>query len=68
MTILNWDAKKIEIAKVPYSLVVGSLMYVMICTRPNIAYVVGVVNRYMSNPSKKHWEAMKGIMCYLNGT
>ena len=29
---------------------------------------MGVVSRYMSNPSKKHWEAMKSIMRYLNGT
>ena len=56
-------------AKVPYSsAVVGSLMYVMICTRPDIAYAVGVVSRYMSNPGKKHWEVVKGIIWYLNGT
>ena len=36
--------------------------------KPDIAYEVGVVSRYMSNPGKKHWEAMKGIMRYLNGT
>ena len=62
------DAKKAEMAKVPYSSVVGSLMYAMICTRPDIAFAVGVVSRYMSNPGKKHWEAVKGIMRYLNGT
>ena len=55
-------------AKVPYSSAVGSLMYAMICTRPDIAYAVGVVSRYMSNPGKKHWEAVKGIMRYLKGT
>ena len=55
-------------AKVSYSFEVGSLMYAMICTRPDIAYAVGVVSRYMSNPGKKHWEAMKGVMRYLNGT
>ena len=55
-------------AKVPYSSVVGSLMYAMICTRPDIAFAVGVVSRYMSNPGKKHWEVVKGIMRYLNGT
>ena len=33
-----------------------------------IAYVVGVVSRYMSNPGKKHWEVVKGVMRYLNGT
>ena len=45
-----------------------SIMYVMICTRPDIAYAVGVVNMYMSNLSKKHWEVVKSIMRYLNGT
>ena len=43
-------------------------MYAMICTRPDIAYAVGVVSKYMSNPGKKHWEAVKGVMRYLNGT
>ena len=62
------DAEKVEMAKVPYSSAVGSLMYAMICTRPDIAYAVGVVSRYMSNPGKKHWEAVKGVMRYLNGT
>ena len=62
------DEEKAEMAKVPYSSAVGSLMYAMICTRPDIAYAVGVVSRYMSNPGKKHWEAVKGIMRYLNGT
>ena len=62
------DADKAEMAKVPYSSAVGSIMYAMICTRPDIAFAVGVVSRYMSNPGKKHWEAVKGIMRYLNGT
>jgi len=62
------DAEKAEMAKVPYSSAVGSLMYAMICTRPDIAYAVGVVSRYMSNPGKKHWDAVKSIMRYLNGT
>ena len=62
------DAKKEEMAKVPYSSTIGSLMYAIICTRLDIAFEVGVVSRYMSNSGKKHWEAMKGIMRYLNGT
>ena len=43
----KFDVEKDEMAKVPYSFGVGSLMYVMICTRPDIAYAVGVVSRYM---------------------
>jgi hypothetical protein len=54
--------------RVPYSLAVVSLMYVMVCTRPYIAHAVGVVSRYMNNPGKEHWEAVKWILRYLRGT
>jgi hypothetical protein len=40
-------------SRVPYSSTVGSLMYVMVCTRPYIAHAVGVVSRYMNNPGKE---------------
>ncbi|KAL5858125.1 hypothetical protein ACOSQ3_005583 [Xanthoceras sorbifolium] len=53
---------------VPYSSAVGSLMYAMVCTRPDIAHAVSVVSRYMSNPGKEHWQAVKWIMRYLRGT
>jgi hypothetical protein len=55
-------------SRVPYSSTVGSLMYVMVCTRPDIAHAVGVVSRYMNNPGKEHWEAVKWILRYLRGT
>jgi hypothetical protein len=55
-------------SRVPYSLAVGSLMYVMVCTRPDIAHAVGVVSRYMKNPGKEHWEVVKWILWYLKGT
>ena len=55
-------------AKVPYSFAIGSLMYAMICTWLDIAFAVGVVSRYMSNLGNKHWEAVKGIMRYVNCT
>uniref|UniRef100_A0A3Q7IIS4 Reverse transcriptase Ty1/copia-type domain-containing protein n=1 Tax=Solanum lycopersicum TaxID=4081 RepID=A0A3Q7IIS4_SOLLC len=46
--------EKEGIAKVPYSSAVGSLMYVMVCTRPDIAHTVGVVSRFLENPGKEH--------------
>ena len=50
------SAKKAEerehMALVPYASAVGSLMYAMVCTRPDIAHAVGVVSRYMANPGK----------------
>jgi hypothetical protein len=54
--------------KVPYASAIESLMYTMVCTRPDIAHSVGVVSRYMSNPGKQHWEAVKWILRYLRGT
>ena len=47
--------KKDEMTKVPYALVVGSSMYAMVCTRPDIAHVVRVVSRYMSHLGIEHW-------------
>lgn len=44
---------------IPYCNAVGSLMYGMIGTRPDLAYAVGLVSRFMSNPLKEHWEAVK---------
>ncbi|KAE8683046.1 hypothetical protein F3Y22_tig00111220pilonHSYRG00128 [Hibiscus syriacus] len=46
----------------------GSLMFAMICTRPDIAQAVGVVSRYMTNPGKEHWNTVKRIMRYIKGT
>ena len=57
-----------RMAKVPYASVVGSLMYAMVCTRPNIALAVEVVSRYMSGPSEEHWKAVKWILRYLRVT
>ena len=54
-------------SKVPYSSTVGSLMYAMMCTRLDIAHAVGVVRRYMNNPGKEHWQAVKWILRYLRG-
>ncbi|KAL5814638.1 hypothetical protein ACOSQ4_025279 [Xanthoceras sorbifolium] len=43
-------------------------MYAMVCTRPDIAQAVGAVSRYMNNPGKIHWEAVKWTLRYLRGT
>ena len=53
---------------VPYVSVVGSLMYAMVCTRPDLSQAVSMVSRYMHAPGKRHWAAVKWIMWYVNGT
>ncbi|KAM3327095.1 hypothetical protein P3S67_002221 [Capsicum chacoense] len=55
-------------ALVPYASAVRSLMYAMVCTRPDIAYAVEVVSRYMANTGKDHWEAIKWLLRYLRST
>ncbi|KAK9053912.1 hypothetical protein SSX86_024987 [Deinandra increscens subsp. villosa] len=55
-------------AKVPYSNVVGSLMYLMVCTRPDISYEVSMVSRCLANPGKVHWETVKWLLRYLAGS
>ncbi|KAK9076575.1 hypothetical protein SSX86_004909 [Deinandra increscens subsp. villosa] len=57
-----------EMEKVPYAQVVGSLMFLMVCTRLDISFGVSVVSRFLSNPGKEHWKAVKWILRYLAGT
>ena len=42
------EAERMDMSRVPYASAVGSLMYAMICTRPDIAQAVGVVSRFMA--------------------
>ena len=60
--------KKEDMGRVSYASSVGSLMYAMVCTRPNIAYAVGIVSHFLSNPGRQHWAAIMWIMRYLQGT
>ena len=60
--------EKEQMKKVPYANAVGSLMYAMLCTRPDTCFVVGMVSRYQSNPRLAHWKAVKRIFRYLKGT
>ena len=55
-------------SRVPYASAVGSLMYAMVCTRPDLAHAVSVVSRFTGQPGKEHWQAVKRIFRYLRGT
>ena len=60
--------QKERMSRIPYASAVGSLMYAMLCTRPDICYAVGVVSRYQSDPGEEHWIAVKHILKYLRRT
>ena len=53
---------------VPYSSAIGLVMYTMICTRPYLAYSISLLSKYMSNPGREHWEALKWLLRYVKGT
>ena len=57
-----------EMENIPYASAIGSLMYAQVCTRPDIAFIVGVLGRYLSNPGVDHWKAAKRVMRYLKRT
>ena len=56
-----------DMSHVPYESAVGSLMYVMVCTRLDIAHAVGVYSSFMSKPGKDHWTVVKRFFRYLRG-
>jgi transposase InsO family protein len=62
------DVEASEMRQVPYISVVGSLMYLAVTTRPDIAYAAGVLARFNSNPGPAHWQAAKHVLRYLKGT
>ena len=60
--------QKERMSRIPFASTVGSLMYVMLCTRLDICYVVGIVSWYQSDPGEEHWIARKHILKYLRRT
>ena len=60
--------EKENMTNVPYSSVIGSLMYTMVCSRLYITHVVGVVSLFLDKPKKDHWEVVKCILRYNRGS
>jgi hypothetical protein len=57
-----------DMAHVHYASFVGSLIYAMVYTQPDISHAVGVLRRYMLTPGKEHWTTFKRVSRYLCGT
>src|SRR5215216_3936093 len=53
---------------IPYASAIGSIMYAMLCTRPDVNLAISLVGRYQSNPGMDHWTAVKNMLKYLKRT
>ena len=65
---LSRDGEPLDPVKYGYRELVGSLLYISVCTRPDITHAVGMLTRAMSAPTVTHWQAAKGVVRYLAGT
>ena len=59
--------KREYMSHVPYASAISTLMYVMVCARPNLSQAVSIVSRYMHDPGRGYWEAVKRILWYIKG-
>jgi hypothetical protein len=59
---------QLEMKAIPYHELIGKLLYLIIATRPDIAYMVGMLCCFIENPSPPHWYAAKWVLQYLRGT
>ncbi|KAL0386218.1 UNVERIFIED_CONTAM: Retrovirus-related Pol polyprotein from transposon TNT 1-94 [Sesamum radiatum] len=55
-------------SNIPYASAVGSIQYVVQCTRPDVAYALSVTSRYQARAGEAHWGAVKSILKYLKRT
>ncbi|GJU98245.1 putative RNA-directed DNA polymerase [Tanacetum coccineum] len=57
-----------KMSRVPYASAIGSIMYAMTCTRPNVSFALSMVSRHQQNPGEGHWTVVKNILKYLRNT
>ncbi|KAL4388577.1 hypothetical protein GQ457_09G016830 [Hibiscus cannabinus] len=57
-----------RMSQISYASTIGSIMYAMICTRPDLSYALSMTNRYQANPSEGHYTSDKNILKYLRRT
>lgn len=62
------QVKDFALEKKNYRSAVGSLMYLAQCTRPDLAYSVGVLSQHLERPGHEQWKAVVHVFRYLKGT
>ena len=62
------EEERTRMEKTPYRKAVGCLIYLVNCTRPDIAFAVSLLSRFCNDPGPKHWEGVQHVLQYLKGT
>ncbi|XP_070677930.1 secreted RxLR effector protein 161-like [Malus domestica] len=62
------DEEEILEHKISYLSAIGDLLYLAQCTRPDISFTVNLLARYSNTPTRRHWNGVKDIFCYLKVT
>jgi hypothetical protein len=57
-----------KMSAIPYASAIGSIMYAMMCTRPDVSLAISMAGRFQSDPGVEHWTAVKNILKYLKRT
>ncbi|KAL0394342.1 UNVERIFIED_CONTAM: hypothetical protein Slati_4400400 [Sesamum latifolium] len=65
---LKTDEELKRMSEIPYASAVGSIQYVVQCTRPDVAYALSVTSKYQACAEEAHWSAVKIILKYLKKT
>ncbi|ETP08782.1 hypothetical protein F441_15296 [Phytophthora nicotianae CJ01A1] len=62
------QAERMEMQRKLYRALIGCLLYITTCTRPDVAYIVTQLSRFLENPGQQHWKAAIRVLRYLKGT
>jgi hypothetical protein len=57
-----------EVVSAPFSSLIGALLFIVVCTRPDVAFAVHKLSQYMAKPGWVHWKAAMDVLAYLNST
>lgn len=57
-----------DLTNAPFRQLVGSVMYLMLCTQPDLSYAISVLSKFLSMPTDEHWKSAKRILRYLQAT
>ena len=60
----NTKDEQERMSKTPHASAIGSIMYAMLCTRPDVSYALIITSRYQSDPDESHWIVIKNILKY----